>query len=125
VQKYEEANCMSIRRPKTDTIRRLQRDDLAKHAVIQFQQNPALLQQTESNPILRQLKQSAQDVKNEKRRPRYIAEWIAVVMYFGDEPWVATMRRQANADADAIYIRAVSWLRMVDDKRKTSNKTDH
>ncbi len=102
---------------QTDTIRRLQRDDLATQAVLRYQQDMMLLDgDTNDLPVLRMLRELAAKTLDEGKRPTSVAAWIALVMFAADTPAVIQLREAASKDADAVFVQAERWLERIDDQ---------
>jgi hypothetical protein len=108
---------------QTDTIRRLQRDDLATQMVLRYHRESTLLDgDIPRNTTLHMLQELSSDSLVREERPTSIAEWIALVLFAADTPTVIALRRVARENADTIYIQAERWLGMIDAQHASRQK---
>lgn len=111
---------MSKKASTTDTIARLKANDLAKMAVMRLQRDPSLLEHVDKNPALTNLAVMAEDLFESGTMPASIADWIALVLFYGDNPHVVALREVAQQRAEGAYFQAETWLRLIDQHRATS-----
>ncbi|MEO0562808.1 MAG: hypothetical protein AAF125_11885 [Chloroflexota bacterium] len=115
---------MSLRQAQTDKIKLLRRDDLAKQLVLRFQQDPTVLDTTDSNPALREMRSLCQRVLEEARLPDQIAEWIAVGLYIPNTKQLTALCNEAQASGEVSYVQSEQWLRIINEKRQQNDSAD-
>ena len=104
----------------TDTVKRLQLDDLAKQVVIRMQRNPKMVIATD--PLLKELKRLADSIIENDEMPDAISSWIAVRL-FGSPQWVNAFRRAAIEGNNSSYHQAEQWLLMLDNLEQRASGT--
>ncbi len=112
---------VKIKEPISSTIRRMQDDEIACQMVLHYQRDPAFLHDKDSRRA-RLVLALADRVLDEDRMPLTVGEWVSVVMHYGHMHPVIEMRAEAAEAAQASYIQAERWLKLIDETNKAHNQ---
>lgn len=97
----------------TETIRRMQDNDIACRVLFRYKADPDTLH-NRKDIANRRVIALMERVLKENRLPQTVGEWIAVVLHRGTDPQTQAMRQQAESEAQAAYNKALRWLCLLD-----------
>lgn len=107
---------MAIRTTKS-SVKRFHQAEVAKQLVNTWRTHPTILQNTAA-PHVRMMKQLADDLMLNQHTPKYLAEWIAVSLFYYHHPRYQALRTAARVRSQAGYLQAKQWIDIIDRQRQ-------